>query len=86
MQIFSKSILPVNAGGLAIPGTLNGIGYREPDLQVPKTTYFISETPSGIPSASFSGGTNIFISSFDLNDDPQTNQVMLFSYDLKMDF
>jgi len=28
-----------------MPGKLLGIGYREPDLQVPKTTYFISESP-----------------------------------------
>ena len=38
-------IQPVSADGLFIPGKLLGIGYREPDLQVPKTTFFISEAP-----------------------------------------
>ena len=30
--IFCIFILPVNAGGLKLPGYINGIGYREPDL------------------------------------------------------
>ena len=38
-------IKKVNANGLVLPGKLLGIGYREPDLQVPKSTYFISESP-----------------------------------------
>jgi len=79
-------IKPVNAGGTVIPGFIEGIGYREPDLQVPKSTLFISENPQGIPYASFSGGTNIFIKSYNLNDNPQTNQVFLYSYDLKLEF
>ena len=60
----------MNAGGLIVPGKIIGIGYREPDLQVPKTTFYISENPQSIPYASFNGGTNIFIKSIDLNDDP----------------
>jgi hypothetical protein len=38
-------IKPVNAGGTVIPGFIEGIGYREPDLQVPKSTLFMSENP-----------------------------------------
>jgi len=79
-------IKPVNAGGTIVPGFIEGVGYREPDLQVPKSTFFMSENPQGIPYASFSGGTNIFIKSYNLNDNPQTNQVFLYSYDLKLEF
>jgi hypothetical protein len=81
-------IKPVIAGssGVKIPGIIEGIGYREPDLQVPKSALFMSENPQGIPYASFSGGTNIFIKSYMLNDNPQTNQVFLHSNDLNLDF
>lgn len=41
---------------------LNGIGYREQALQVPKGALFMSEDPVGVPYASFAGDTNIFIS------------------------
>ena len=44
-NLISTVIKPVNAGGMVVPGKIEGVGYREPDLQVPKTTYFISENP-----------------------------------------
>jgi hypothetical protein len=31
-NVFDNLIKPVNAAGLSIPGILEGIGYREPDL------------------------------------------------------
>ena len=40
---------------------LNGIGYREQALQVPKGALFMSEDPVGVPYASYAGDTNIFI-------------------------
>jgi len=43
--MISSFVKPVNAGGMVIPGKLEGVGYREPDLQVPKSSYFISENP-----------------------------------------
>ena len=43
IDIFIKPVN--NADVLFLPGNILGIGYREPDLQVPKTSYFISEAP-----------------------------------------
>jgi hypothetical protein len=40
---------------------LEGIGYREQELQVSKGSLFESEEPNGIAYASFAGGTHIFI-------------------------
>jgi hypothetical protein len=52
------------AGQLPKPEVwVEGIGYREPALQVPKTENFVSEEPKGINWASWAGGTNIYIKS-----------------------
>jgi len=40
---------------------LQGIGYREQELQVSKTTRFASEEATGVAWASYAGGTHIFI-------------------------
>lgn len=58
---------------------LHGIGYREQELQVSKGTRFESEDPTGIPWASFAGGTNIFIKGVGLDENPQSNDVIFFS-------
>ena len=58
---------------------LDGIGYREQELQVAKGSFFSSETPSGVNYASFGGGTHIFIKGVGLSDDPQSNVVQLYS-------
>ena len=52
---------------------LEGIGYREQALQQAKTKFFRSEATNGILYASFGGGTNIFIKSPGLNENPQLN-------------
>lgn len=49
---------------------LEGVGYREVALQQPKTSFFESEDANGINYASFAGGTNIFIKSPGLNENP----------------
>lgn len=54
---------------------LEGIGYREQELQVSKGTNFASEEPNGVNWASFAGGTHIFIRGFGLEDNPQSNAI-----------
>ena len=58
---------------------LDGIGYREQELQVSKGTKFQSESPTGVPYASFGGGTNIFVKGVGLAENPQSNDVILYS-------
>jgi len=58
---------------------LDGIGYREQELQVAKGSFFQSEEPTGINYASFAGGTHIFIKGVGLAENPQSNLVMLTS-------
>lgn len=57
-------------------GWIEGLGYREQELQVAKGTLFASEDANGIPYASFGGGTNIFIKGVEFADDPQSNLVI----------
>jgi len=65
---------------------LDGIGYREQELQVSKGKFFESETPSGVSFVSFGGGTHIFIKGVGLAEDPQSNQVFLHSDELDGEF
>jgi len=62
---------------------LNGIGYREQELQVSKGTKFESEASTGVPWASFAGGTNIFIKGVGLADNPQSNDVIFYSHEFE---
>jgi hypothetical protein len=64
---------------------LEGIGYREQELQVSKGTLFESEEPNGIAYASFAGGTHIFIKGNGFADNPQSNDVILYSRELTME-
>lgn len=63
---------------------LDGIGYREQELQQAKGTKFISEDAKGVAWASFGGGTNIFIRSAFLHDDPQSNVILMKSLDMDL--
>jgi hypothetical protein len=65
---------------------LDGVGWREQELQVAKGTRFASEVPNGVPWASFGGGANIFIKGVGLVDNPQSNAVWLYSFDMEMEF
>jgi len=88
------SILPLSAMLLALltciptasAGKLYGIGYREQELQVAKGTTFNSESPTGIPYASFAGDINIFIKGDGLEDGAQNNIPALYSHDLSKEF
>jgi len=63
---------------------LEGVGYREQELQVAKGANFASELPRGISWASFGGGTNIFIKGDGLMENPMANTPMLWSNDLNI--
>ena len=60
-------------------GHLDGVGYREQELQLAKGNLFQSEEAKGVLYASYGGGTHIFIKGVGLVDDPQSNSVLLFS-------
>jgi len=75
----APAISPAKGGGLA------GIGYREQELQVAKGTTFNDENPTGIQYASFAGDTNIFIKGDGLVDGIQSNVVVMYSNDLKVE-
>jgi hypothetical protein len=64
---------------------LDGVGYREQELQVAKGSFFSSEEPTGIPYASFGGGTHIFIKGVGLDDNAQSNLVILKSQEFSSD-
>lgn len=68
--------------GIFVQARLEGIGYREQELQLAKGSNFASELPRGISWASFGGGTNIFIKGDGLMENPQSNTPMLYSVDL----
>ena len=72
---------------LAVDGNfyLNGVGYREQELQIAKGTKFASEAATGCPYVSFAGGTNIFIKGVGLAQDPQSNGVMMYSTEFDME-
>jgi len=61
-------------------GFLEGIGFREQELQQAKGKKFISELPRGVGWASFGGGTNTFIKGSGLADNPQSNLIVMQSY------
>jgi len=61
---------------------LQGIGYREQELQVAKGQRFESEVPSGVQWASFAGGTHIFIKGVGLAEAPEANSILLESNEL----
>jgi hypothetical protein len=69
----------VTANGLDGDFYLDGIGYREQELQVAKSTRFRSEEARGVAWASFGGYTNIFIKGAGLVDNPQANYVVFTS-------
>jgi hypothetical protein len=56
---------------------LNGIGYREQELQQAKGARFQSEAPEGVLWASFGGGTNIFVSGVGLEEMAVLNMIVL---------
>ena len=56
---------------------LNGVGYREQELQQAKGARFQSEAPEGVTYASFGGGTNIFVSGVGLEEMAQLNMIVL---------
>jgi len=65
---------------------LNGIGYREQELQLAKGTNFESEEATGVRYASFAGGTNIFIKGVGLNFSPEKNSIRLTSHEKGVSF
>jgi hypothetical protein len=73
---------PIKYSGL----NLEGIGYREQELQVAKGTNFQSEDPGGVPYASFAGGTHIFIKGVGLNFSPEKNTIRVTSHEKKVSF
>jgi len=64
---------------------LEGVGYREQELQIAKGTKFASEDATGCPYVSFGGGTNIFIKGVGLADNPQSNSVVMYSTEFEME-
>lgn len=61
---------------------LEGVGYREQELQVAKGTEFKSENATGVKYASWAGGTHIFVKGANLHDNPQSNFVQLQCHQL----
>ena len=70
------SSMGVQAGGI-LGLYLDGIGWREQELQQAKGARFQSEDPEGVLWASFGGGTNIFVTGFGLEEMAQLNMVVL---------
>jgi hypothetical protein len=64
---------------------LDGVGYREQELQVAKGSFFASEEATGARYVSFGGGTHIFIKGVGLGDNAQSNTVVLYSTDFEME-
>jgi hypothetical protein len=60
-------------------GFLEGIGFREQELQQAKGKKFISELPRGVTWSSFGGGTNTFLKGSGLADNPQSNLIVMMS-------
>jgi hypothetical protein len=63
LLVFAVAEAPTASASNGIDGEyyLQGIGYREQELQVSKTTRFASEEATGVAWASYAGGTHIFI-------------------------
>ena len=49
---------------------LDGIGYREQELQLARGSWFDSENAEGVNWASFAGGTTIYIKGVGFSDNP----------------
>jgi hypothetical protein len=49
--------------------SLEGIGYREQELQTNPLGHFLSDDPTGVNPASFGGGTHIFIKGANFHED-----------------
>lgn len=83
----SLGLVAAQSAGREVEGlNLDGIGYREQELQIAKGTNFASESPTGISAASFGGGTHIFIKGRGLNEDAEKNAIMVYSHDKKVSF
>ena len=79
---YARAEEPIKYPGLK----LEGIGYREQELQVAKGTNFASEEPKGVNYVSFAGGTHIFIKGIGLNFDPEKNAVRFTSHEKQVSF
>jgi hypothetical protein len=75
----------VQASSLTDAFYLDGVGYREQELQVAKGTRFASEVPTGCSWVSFAGGTNIFIKGVGIAENPQSNTVIMYSHEFEME-
>jgi hypothetical protein len=78
--MFDDSLL-VKANGVDGDYYLEGIGYREQELQAAKGSRFASEEPTGVAWASLGGYTHIFIKGVGLVDNPQANFVLFRSHE-----
>ena len=58
---------------------LEGVGYREQELQQARGSSFKSNEANGLPMVSFGGGTHIFIKSHDLHDNALSNIILMKS-------
>ena len=69
--MLDASITPqVRARAVTVIQSLDGIGYREQELQQAKGSRFDHEATDGISFASFGGGTNIFVQGEGIHDNP----------------
>ena len=74
----------VGANGVDGQYYLEGIGYREQELQVAKTGEFASEDADGVDKASYAGGTHIFIKGVGLvKDNPEAHTIMMESHEFQ---
>jgi hypothetical protein len=64
---------------------LEGIGFREQELSTNPTSHFLSDDPTGIEPASFGGGTHIFIKGSNFNEDAQSNIIMMYSDEYRVE-
>jgi hypothetical protein len=81
LAILAMLVAVAAANGVDGDYYLDGIGYREQELQVAKSTRFRSEEANGVEWASFGGYTNIFIKGAGLVDNPQKNFVVFTSHE-----
>jgi len=83
LVLVTLSLNSIQASGTPISFPIDGIGYREQELQVAKGTFFNSEEPKGVSHASFYGGTNIFVKGPMLAPNAQSNIIMMYSHELE---
>ena len=61
-------------------GHLEGIGYREQELQVAKTSQFATEDAKGVQLASMAGGQHIFIKGVGFDkENPEAHTIAFYS-------